>query len=457
VHFKINDTRIKVTTKKSFITIKKTFFPPKLLKVKPIINIMKFKTLSIGVLCMAIAVSCKGGSSDQDPAEEIPLDTVGEYGANVTLAEPSATPSAVKTSKVVGWSADAKPIAPSGYRVEKFADGLQNPRWIYEAPNGDVFVAESQTTGTGANRISILRDANNDGIAETKQVFLENLNKPLGMLVLDAFFYVGNTDGIWRYPYKEGDSKITVKGEKILSLPAGGYNNHWTRNLLASADGSKIYVTVGSGSNVGEHGMENERRRANVLVINPDGSGESVYAAGLRNPVGLAWEPSTGKLWTAVNERDELGDQIVPDYITSVEENGFYGWPYAYWGKHPDPRLKGQREDLVAESIIPDFALGAHTASLGLAFSTSDKFKPGAYVGQHGSWNRSQFVGYKVVYVPFENGMPTGEHQDFLTGFIKDEASSEVYGRPVGVSFSQKGYMLVADDAGNTIWTVIAN
>lgn len=418
---------------------------------------MKFKTLSIGVLCMAIAVSCKGGSSDQDPAEEIPLDTVGEYGANVTLAEPSATPSAVKTSKVVGWSADAKPIAPSGYRVEKFADGLQNPRWIYEAPNGDVFVAESQTTGTGANRISILRDANNDGIAETKQVFLENLNKPLGMLVLDAFFYVGNTDGIWRYPYKEGDSKITVKGEKILSLPAGGYNNHWTRNLLASADGSKIYVTVGSGSNVGEHGMENERRRANVLVINPDGSGESVYAAGLRNPVGLAWEPSTGKLWTAVNERDELGDQIVPDYITSVEENGFYGWPYAYWGKHPDPRLKGQREDLVAESIIPDFALGAHTASLGLAFSTSDKFKPGAYVGQHGSWNRSQFVGYKVVYVPFENGMPTGEHQDFLTGFIKDEASSEVYGRPVGVSFSQKGYMLVADDAGNTIWTVIAN
>lgn len=406
---------------------------------------------------MAAATACKGNGNDQQPETEAPVDTIGEYGADVILAEPLATPSAVKTSKVVGWPAEMKPTAPTGYRVEKFADGLQNPRWIYEAPNGDIFVAESQTTGTGANRISILRDTNGDGIAETNQVFLENLNKPLGMLVLGEFFYVGNTDGIWRYPYKAGDNKIQSKGEKILSLPAGGYNNHWTRNLLANADGSKIYVTVGSGSNVGEHGMENERRRANVLEINPDGSGERIYAAGLRNPVGLAWEPSSGKLWTAVNERDELGDQIVPDYITSVEENGFYGWPYAYWGKHPDPRLKGQREDLVAESIIPDFALGAHTASLGLAFSKSDKFKPGAYVGQHGSWNRSHFEGYKVIYVPFENGMPTGKYQDFLTGFIKDEANSEVYGRPVGVTFSQKGYLLVADDAGRTIWTVIAN
>lgn len=418
---------------------------------------MKFKTLSIGLLCILAAVACKGNSSDQQPETEVPADTVGEYGADVTLAEPLATPSAVKVSKVIGWPAEMKPTAPAGYRVEKFADGLQNPRWIYEAPNGDIFVAESQTTGTGANRISVLRDTNGDGIAESKQVFLENLNKPLGMLVLGEFFYVGNTDGIWRYPYKAGDSKIQGKGEKILSLPAGGYNNHWTRNLLVNADGSKIYVTVGSGSNVGEHGMENEHRRANVLEINPDGSGEKIYAAGLRNPVGLAWEPNTGKLWTAVNERDELGDQIVPDYITSVEENGFYGWPYAYWGKHPDPRLKGQREDLVAESIIPDFALGAHTASLGLAFSKSDKFMPGAYVGQHGSWNRSHFQGYKVVYVPFEKGMPTGKYQDFLTGFIKDEASSEVYGRPVGLAFSQKGYLLVADDAGNTIWTVMAN
>ncbi|GAA4805361.1 sorbosone dehydrogenase family protein [Olivibacter ginsenosidimutans] len=402
-------------------------------------------------------LACKGETQGQEEQVTTPTDSVGEYGTNITLAQPLATASASNTSKVIGWPTERKPIAPAGYHVEKFAWGLQNPRWIYVASNGDIFVAESQTQGASANRINLFRDTNGDGIAENKSVFLENLNRPFGMLALDSVFYVANTDGIWRYRYHLGEVKIMTKGEKILSLPAGGYNNHWTRNLLLNADSTKIYVTVGSGSNVGEHGMENERRRANILEINLDGSSERVFAAGLRNPVGMAWEPTTGKLWVAVNERDELGDQLVPDYITSVEENGFYGWPYAYWGKNPDPRLNGRREDLVAESIIPDFALGAHTASLGLAFSTSNGFKAGAYVGQHGSWNRSKLVGYKVLYVPFEKGAPTGAYSDFLTGFIADEAKGEVYGRPVGVAFTKQGYMLVADDVGNTIWAVVPN
>jgi len=414
-----------------------------------------FVLLSFGIIYSILG--CKGATQGQEESAQPPVDSIGEYGMDITLAQPLATPSTPNTAKVIGWSAEQKPIAPAGYHVEKFAGDLQNPRWIYEAPNGDIFIAESQTTGTSANRIALLRDTNGDGIADSKNTFLENLNRPFGMLVLANFFYVANTDGIWRYPYKTGDTKLLAKGEKILSLPAGGYNNHWTRNLLVDADSSKIYISVGSGSNAGENGMENERRRANILVIDADGSNEQVFAGGLRNPVGMAWEPASGKLWTAVNERDELGDQLVPDYLTHVEENGFYGWPYAYWGKNPDPRLNRKREDLVAESIIPDFALGAHTASLGLAFSKSDKFKAGAYIGQHGSWNRSKLVGYKVLFVPFEKGMPTGEHLDFLTGFIANEDKSEVYGRPVGIAFTRNGYMLVADDAGNTVWSVVPN
>lgn len=400
-------------------------------------------------------LGCSSQTHDQEE-ETIPVaDTIGEYGLDIRVAEPLASPSSTKNSKVLGWPTDKTPVAPAGYRVVRFASDLKHPRWIYVAANGDVFVAESQTQGAGANRIIRLQDTNADGIADHQTVFLEGLNRPFGMLVWDDTFYVANTDGLWRYPYPVGATKITGKGEKILSLPAGGYNNHWTRNILAAPDSSKIYVTVGSGSNVGEHGMENERRRANILEINPDGSGERVFAAGLRNPVGLAWEPNSGKLWTAVNERDELGDRLVPDYITHVEENGFYGWPYAYWGKHPDPRLQGKREDLVAESLTPDFAVGAHTASLGLAFSPNSSFKTGAYIGQHGSWNRSKLVGYKVLFVPFANGMPTGEYRDFLSGFVANEANGEVYGRPVGIAFAKAGYMLVADDAGNTIWAVL--
>jgi glucose/arabinose dehydrogenase len=268
-------------------------------------------------------------------------------------------------------------------------------------------------------------------------------------------------DGLRQYDYTAGDTIVKGPGKTVLSLPTGGYNNHWTRNILPSKTGDKLYISVGSGSNAGEHGPENEIRRANILQVNPDGSGEKVYASGLRNPVGMDWEPVSGKLWAAVNERDELGDDLVPDYITHVQEDGFYGWPYSYFGQHPDPRLKeNPHPELVSKAIVPDFALGAHTASLGLAFYDKDRFpakyQHGAFVGQHGSWNRSVLSGYKVIFVPFANGKPSGAAQDFLTGFIADAAKAEVYGRPVGVTVINDGSLLVADDAANCIWKVSA-
>ena len=378
-----------------------------------------------------------------------------------SLPEPFATASVSKNSKIIGWPAGKTPIAPKGFTVTKYVDGLNSPRWMYTTPNGDLLIAESQTNRRrSTNDIILLRDADKDGVPETRSVFLKNLNQPLGMLILNGSFYVGNTDGVYKYPYEAGDTSITAAGEKILSLPAGGYNNHWTRNLLANADGSKIYVTVGSGSNVAEHGLDNEIRRADILEINPDGSGERIFASGLRNPVGLAWEPVTKTLWTAVNERDELGDELVPDYLTSVKDGGFYGWPFAYYGPHPDPRLKGQRADLVDKTIVPDVSMNAHTAALGLTFYTGnvfpERYRGGAFVGQHGSWNRSVFSGYKVVFVPFKNGVH-GKAEDFLTGFIADESKNEVYGRPVGVYTLADGSMLVADDGANCIWKVSAN
>lgn len=376
------------------------------------------------------------------------------------LPQPFATESARKNSKVIGWPEGKTPVAPQGFTVTKFADKLNNPRWIYMGPNGDIFVSQAQTRNAGANSVVILRDANNDGIPEMRETFLSGLNRPFGMLILNNFFYVANTDGIIRYPYKAGQTKIEGEGQKILELPAGGYNNHWTRNLIANADGSKIYVSVGSGSNVAEHGIENEVRRANILEINPDGTGERVYAYGLRNPVGMDWQPGTNVLWTAVNERDELGDELVPDYMTSVKQGAFYGWPYSYFGQNPDPRRKGERDDLVKAAVLPDVPLGAHTASLGLAFYNKTAFparyQNGAFIGQHGSWNRSTFSGYKVVFVPFTNGKP-GKPEDFLTGFIADESKNEVYGKPVCTRVLPNGNLLVADDSGNTIWMVSAN
>lgn len=376
----------------------------------------------------------------------------------IELPEPFATESVKRNSKVIGWPEGKMPVAPAGFVVTKFADKLNSPRWFYVTPNGDILVSESQTNRKkSSNDIILFRDTNGDGIPDVRETFMKDLNQPLGMLVYKGWFYVGNTDGVYRWPYKAGQLQITGPGEKILQLPAGGYNNHWTRNLIMNTEGTKIYVTVGSGSNVGEHGIENEIRRANILEINPDGTDERIVASGLRNPVGLAWQPGTKILWTAVNERDNLGDDLVPDYMTGIKEGGFYGWPYAYFGPHEDPRMKGLRPDLVAKTLVPDVSLGAHTASLGLAFYTKaafpKKYLNGAFVGQHGSWNRSVFSGYKVVFVPFTNGQP-GEPEDFLTGFMANEEKNEAYGRPVGVFVLADGSLLVADDGGNAIWKV---
>ncbi|MFD2247791.1 PQQ-dependent sugar dehydrogenase [Pontibacter ruber] len=386
--------------------------------------------------------------------------TVQTAVQNLNLPAPDTTHKAEKRSIVVGWSGGKKPQAPAGFTVTKFADGLKHPRWIYVAPNKDIFVAESDDEEKSANRITLIRDTNNDGKPDMQQVFAYGLNQPFGMLVLNNSFYVANTDGIVQYPYKAGQTKLTSNGKKILDLPAGGYNHHWTRNIIPNADGSKIYVSVGSASNVGEYGMDKEQRRAAILEINPDGSGERIYASGLRNPVGMDWAPGTNTLWTVVNERDNLGDDLVPDYLTSVKEGGFYGWPYAYFGPKEDLRMAGKRPDLVKKTLVPDVALGAHTASLGLAFykgtAFPEKYRNGAFIGQHGSWNRSEFSGYKVVFVPFRNGKPTGEPEDFLTGFIAEGGGSNVYGRPVGVTLLPDGSLLVADDEANTIWRVSA-
>ena len=401
------------------------------------------------------------------------------FYAKDNLPLPYSTKSYRNFSKVIGWPATTTPIAPAGFKVTKFADNLVNPRWIYVADNGDIFVAESNTILTGIkkfgakisrkistqklgeskNRITVFKDVNKDGIPESRHTFAENLHQPLGMLVLGNHFYIANTDGLFLYNYAAGDTLLKGEGKKIVALPAGGYNNHWTRNIIANKAGTKIYISVGSGSNNAENGMENEVRRANILEVNTDGSGERIYASGLRNPVGMGWATGTNTLWTAVNERDKLGNDLVPDYLTSIKDGGFYGWPYSYFGQHLDPRMNTkQRPDLVAKAIAPDVSLGAHTASLGLAFYDKTvfpaKYHNGAFIGQHGSWNRSELSGYKVVFVPFADGKPSGQPQDFLTGFIVDPLKDEVYGRPVGVSILADGSMLVADDVSNLIWRV---
>lgn len=406
--------------------------------------------------CLAFSFLSCNGQEKKQPVKNtttIVKTTIGD----LELPAPYATESARKISRMKEWPEGITPKAPEGFVVTKFADGLKNPRWTYIAPNNDIFVVESNTFKS-ANQITIFRDKDNDGVFETREIFKDGLNMPFGMLILGNYFYIANTDGLFRFPYSAGDLKLRGNGTKILELPAGGYNNHWTRNLLANADGSKIYVSVGSASNNAEHGMEVEKRRANILEINPDGTEEQIYASGLRNPVGMDWNPANNELWTAVNERDDLGDELVPDYITSVKRGGFYGWPYSYYGQIADPRMKGQGKELIAKAIIPDVSVGAHTASLGFAFYNKDafpaKYKNGAFVGQHGSWNRSKLSGYKVLFVPFKNGKPSGKPEDFLTGFIANEEKAEVYGRPVAVTVMNDGSLLVNDDSGNTIWRV---
>ncbi len=426
------------------------------------------------VFILAFSACGPGGGQREIPGS----DTAVAQLSNDSLPPPYATKSVKNYSKVLGWPEGRTPSAPAGFKVTRFAEGLQNPRWLYVTPNGDILVAEANTEAKGikkvtekisgkaeskntaesANRITLLRDKDNDGNPEVQQVLLRDLHQPFGMLVIGNLLYVANTDGILQFPYNAGQTQIKAEGKKIVTLPAGGYNNHWTRNIIANADTSKIYISVGSGSNIGEHGMENEVRRANILEINPDGTGERIFANGLRNPVGMGLVPGTNELWTVVNERDELGDDLVPDYLTLVKEGGFYGWPYAYFGPNEDPRLKGQERDLVRQTMVPDVGLGAHTASLGLAFydkkAFPTKYRDGAFIAQHGSWNRSELAGYKVVFVPFKSGKPSGPPEDFLTGFIASPSKSEVYGRPVGLAVLQNGAMLVADDASNVIWKI---
>jgi len=392
------------------------------------------------------------------------------------LPAPYATKSKMNFSKVQGWKDGRTPAAPEGFKVTRYADEFENPRWMYVTPNGDVLVAESNTRHpwyekiggfiigaahsnslrNSADRITLLRDTDKNGKPELRTEFLAHLNQPFGMLILGNWFYMANTDGLWRYPYHSGDTKITGKGEKILELPAGKHNRHWTRNIIANKAGSKIYIAVGSGTNVAEKGIANELLRADILEINPDGSEMRIYAAGLRNPVGMDWSGNT--LWTAVNERDELGDDLVPDYLTGVKEGGFYGWPYTYFGNHPDARVKEAKPETAGDAIVPDVPLGSHTASLGLAFYNNNpfpaKYHHGAFIAQHGSWNRSILSGYKVVFVPFTDGKPSGEPTDFLTGFIADLEKDKVYGRPVGITILPDGSMLVTDDVNNVIWRI---
>jgi glucose/arabinose dehydrogenase len=385
----------------------------------------------------------------------------------------------VHFAKATGWAPGEMPVAAAGLAVREFAAGLNHPRWLHVLPNGDVLVAESnkprsrgkggikawvarkvmERAGAGvpsADRITLLRDADGDGKAELRTPFLTGLSSPFGMALVGSTLHVANADALVAFPYAAGATRIDARPRKVADLPAGR-NHHWTKSLLASPDGSRLYVGVGSNSNVAEHGLDEERGRAAILEIDPATGAVAVFASGLRNPVGMDWEPGSGALWAAVNERDEIGSDLVPDYMTSVRRGGFYGWPWSWFGSHVDRRVKPPRPDMVARAIVPDYALGAHTASLGLAFARGARLGPrfasGAFVGQHGSWNRRPRSGYKVVFVPFAGGRPAGAPVDVLTGFLK---GGEARGRPVGVAIARDGSLLVADDTGNKVWRVAA-
>ena len=373
----------------------------------------------------------------------------------IVLPPPYATRGVANMSRIVAWPPGKLPTAPADFEVSLFADELENPRTLYPLPNDDVLVMES-VRRQGSSRIILLRDDNKDGKPDRREVFIDNLNRAFGMALHGNRLYIGNTDGVAVFPYRNGDNKILRQGEKILDLPSGG---HYTRNVLIDADGKKIYISVGSTGNVDEDMSDaKDNRRAAILQANLDGSAIRVFAGGLRNPVGLDWQPKTKQLWTVVNERDMLGDELVPDFLTSVKDGAFYGWPYSYFGQNEDPRKKGQRPELVAKAIKPDYALGSHVAPLGLVFYNANSFparyRGGAFIGLHGSWNRSSLVGYKVVFVPFANGKPSGAMEDFLTGFLPNPKSNEVHGRPVGVTVWTDGSLLVSDDGGNKVWRV---
>ena len=410
-------------------------------------------------------------------------DSAG-MGPRPTLPEPQASliPT-VNIAPAIGWPSGATPLAAAGTRVAAFAHGLDHPRWLYVLPNGDVLVAETNAPpkpadGLGlkgwimglvmkragaatpsANRITLLRDTDGDGVADVRSVLLDGLNSPFGMALVGGNLYVANSDAVLRFPYTTGDVRITAPGVKLVDLPAGPINHHWTKNLIASPDGAKLYVTVGSNSNVAERGMEIEAGRAAIWQVDINTGAHRIFASGLRNPNGLAWEGANGGvLWTVVNERDEIGNDLVPDFLTSVRDGAFYGWPYSYYGQHVDIRVTPQQPALVASAIAPDYALGSHTASLGLASSSGSslpaQFAKGMFIGQHGSWNRRPHSGYKVVFLAFEAGQPVGAPLDVLTGFLSKDGKA--FGRPVGVALDRQGALLVADDVGNVVWRVTA-
>ena len=436
---------------------------------------MKARSSSLVLGIAALGLSACG--------EQARLPVSAGMGPNPELPPPktSLIPT-VHIAPAKGWPDGVAPTAAPGLAVTSFADGLDHPRWLHVLPNGDVLVAETNgpprpedargikgwamklvmgwagAATPSADRITLLRDADGDGIVESRSVFLDGLHSPFGMALVGRDFYVANTDAVVRFPYEEGQTQIAAPGVKVVDLPAGPINHHWTKNLIASRDGSRLYVAIGSNSNVAENGIAAEEGRAAIWEVDPSTGRHRIFASGLRNPVGLALEPETGVLWTTVNERDELGSDLVPDYMTAVEDGAFYGWPYSYFGAHVDRRVKPQRPDLVARAIVPDYALGAHTACLGLVFAEGNRLTPefssGAFVGQHGSWNRRPRSGYKVIFVPFDDGRPAGDPVDVLTGFLS--AEGDALGRPVGVAFDRQGALLVADDVGNRIWRVTA-
>ncbi|RXZ37047.1 sorbosone dehydrogenase family protein [Oxalobacteraceae bacterium CAVE-383] len=403
------------------------------------------------------------------------------YGPHPTLPPPNPTliPT-VNIASAQGWPDGAKPTAAAGLTVSAFASGLDHPRWLYVLPNGDVLVAETNAPPKpddskglrgifmkffmkragaetpSANRITLLRGLNADGSAQTRTTFLTGLYSPFGMVLVGNDLYIANTDAVVKFPYHTGDTQITAPGVKIVDLPAGTINHHWTKDITASRDGSRLYVSVGSNSNAGENGIDKEEGRAAIWEIDPASGAHRIFASGLRNANGLSWQPQSGALWASVNERDEIGSDLVPDYMTSVKEGAFYGWPYSYYGGHVDERVKPQRPDLVAKAVVPDYALGAHTASLGLTFYSGNllgqHYAGGAFVGQHGSWNREPRSGYKVIFVPFSDGRPNGNPEDILTGFVSKDGKA--FGRPVGVAVDKAGALLVADDVGNVVWRV---
>jgi glucose/arabinose dehydrogenase len=403
------------------------------------------------------------------------------FGPNPALPAPIKTflPT-VKIATATAWEGDAKPVAAPGFAVSAYARDLLHPRWLYVLPNGDVLVAETNappkpnegagikravtnffmkkagSVTTTANRITLLRGIDEHGVARTRTVFLEGLNSPFGMVLVGNDLYVANTDGVMRFPYQSGQTAITDQGKKVMDLPGGPINHHWTKNIVASRDGKHLYVAVGSNSNAGERGIDAEAGRAAIWEFERASGKSRIFASGLRNPVGMAFQPDSNALWTSVNERDELGNDLVPDYMTSVKDGAFYGWPYSYFGQHRDERMTPNDAALVASAVVPDYALGAHTASLGLTFYDASLFpqayRGGAFVGQHGSWNRKPQSGYKVIFVPFVDGKPDGPPQDFLTGFL--DADGNAQGRPVGVAVDKAGALLLADDVGNAVWRV---